>query len=63
MKLKDNISKVSSTFTRKYSTTVKKEVKVVVTSLGGVQFFVTPWFFYPWNYPGKNTGVGSHFFL
>ena len=30
MKIKGNISKFSSTFTRKYNTTVKKEVKVVV---------------------------------
>ena len=28
--------------------------------------FVTPWtarFLCPWNFPGKNTGVGCHFFL
>ena len=25
--------------------------------------FVTSWLLYPWNFPGKNTGVGCHFLL
>ena len=37
-------------------------------SLSAVQLCVTPWtaahqLFCPWNFPGKNTGVGSHSFL
>ena len=27
-------------------------------SLSHVQHFVTPWAFCPWDFPGKNTGVG-----
>ena len=42
-----------------------------VKSLSCVQLFVTPWteertrlrLFRPWDFPGKNTGVGCHAFL
>ena len=42
-----------------------------VKSLSCVQLFVTPWteertrlrLFRPWDFPGKNTGVGCHFLL
>ena len=42
---------------------------VFVLTLGRVRLFVIPWtvarqaLFHPWNFPGKNTGVGYHFFL
>ena len=34
-------------------------------SLSCVRFFVTPWTLArgPWDFPGKNTGVGCHFLL
>ena len=43
-------------------------VKVKVKSLSCVQLFVTPWtvatrLLCPWDFPGKNTGVGCHFLL
>ena len=47
-----------------FSNAWKWEVKV--KSLSRVQFFTTPWtiaFFRPWDFPGKSTGVGCHFFL
>ena len=28
-----------------------------------VSDFATPWLLYPWDFPGKNTGVGCHFLL
>ena len=33
--------------------------------LSRVRLFATPWtkLFCPWNFPGKNTGVGCHFLL
>ena len=31
--------------------------------LSCVQVFVMPWLLCPWNFPGKNTGVGCHFLL
>ena len=38
-----------------------------VKSLSHVQLFATPWtvtrFLNPWDFPGKNTGVGCHFLL
>ena len=42
--------------------------KVKVKSLSRVRLFVTPWtvayqLLHPWNFPGKNTGVGCHFLL
>ena len=41
---------------------------VALWSLSGVQFFVTPWtvaarLLGSWDFPGKNTGVGSHSLL
>ena len=41
-------------------------VKVKVKSLSHVPLFATPWtaayrLFHPWDFPGKNTGVGCHF--
>ena len=35
-------------------------------SLSRLQLFATPWptsLLCPWNFPGKNTGVGCHFLL
>ena len=46
--------------------------KVKVKSLSHVQLFATPWTvayqastrrLHPWDFPGKNTGVGYHFLL
>ena len=42
--------------------------KVKVKSLSRVQLFATPWTviyqaLHPWDFPGKNTGVGCHFLL
>ena len=39
-----------------------------VRVLSHVPLFATPWtaaprWLYPWNFPGKNTGEGCHFFL
>ena len=39
-----------------------------VKSLSCVQLFVTPWtvayqLLHPWDFPGKNSGVGCHFLL
>ena len=34
---------------------------VCVYVLSLVQLFVTPWLLCPWDFPGKNTGVGCHF--
>ena len=28
-----------------------------------IQLFVIPWILCPWDFPGKNTGVGCHFLL
>ena len=48
------------------------KVKVKVKSLSRVRLFVTPWtvayqastrLLRPWDFPGKNTGVGRHFLL
>ena len=40
---------------------------VTAQSLSHVRLFVTPWavtsLLCPWNFPGKNTGVGCHFLL
>ena len=36
------------------------EVEVKVKSLSRVWVFVIPWTLHPWNFPGKNTGVGCH---
>ena len=38
---------------------------VAVQLLSCVQLFVTPWTWLccPWDFPGKNTGVGCHFLL
>ena len=49
-----------------YPTTLLKKVKV--KSLSRVWLFVTPWttptrLLCPWDFPGKNTGVGCHFLL
>ena len=43
-------------------------MKVKVKSLSRVRLFVTPWtvparLLYPWDFPGKITGVGCHFLL
>ena len=44
-------------------------VKVKVKSLSCVRLFATPWTVeptrlrHPWDFPGKNTGVGCHFLL
>ena len=41
-------------------------MKVKVRSLSHVRHFVTPWttrFLCPWDFQGKNTGVGCHFLL
>ena len=43
-------------------------LKVKMKSLSRVQLFVTPWTVAyqalgPWDFPGKNTGVGCHFLL
>ena len=40
-----------------------KAWKEKVKSLSCVRLFVTPWLLSPWNFPGKNTGVGCHFLL
>ena len=44
---------------------LNKNWKMLVTS--HVQLFATPWtptkLLYPWNSPGKNTGVGCHSLL
>ena len=37
--------------------------KVKVKSLSRVRLFATPWTKSPWDFLGKNTGVGCHFFL
>ena len=37
----------------------ESEVKV----LSRVRLFATPWLLRPWDFPGKNTGVGCHFLL
>ena len=42
--------------------------KVKVKSLSRVQLFATPWTviyqaLHPWDFPGKNTGVGCHYLL
>ena len=37
-----------------------------VKSLSCVRLFAIPWtaaFLHPWDFPGKNTGVGCHFLL
>ena len=44
-------------------------MKVKVKSLNGARLFATPWtvactkLLCPWDFPGKSTGVGCHFFL
>ena len=48
---------------------VNGERKVKVKSLSHVQLFATPWtvactrLLWPWDFLGKSTGVGCHFFL
>ena len=42
------------------------KVKVKVKMLSSVRLFATPWttrLLGPWDFPGKNTGVGCHFLL
>ena len=41
-------------------------ISVKVKSLSNVRLFATPWTAWllsPWDFPGKNTGVGCHFLL
>ena len=44
-------------------------MSVVCQSLSHIRLFVTPWtvqparLFCPWDFPGKDTGVGCHFLL
>ena len=43
-------------------------MKVKVKSLSRVRLFATAWtvayqLLHPWDFPGKNTGVGCHFLL
>ena len=47
---------------------VRARVHACAKSLGHVRLFVTPWtvparLLCPWDFPGKNTGVGCHFLL
>ena len=47
---------------------VKIILQSKVKSLSRVQLFVTPWMVAyqapgPWDFPGKNSGVGCHFLL
>ena len=48
---------------------MENSVKVKVKLLSHVRLFVTPWtpkptrLCRPWDFPGKNTGVGCHFLL
>ena len=44
---------------------VQKPVALLCAVLSRVQLFVTPWtrVLSPWNFSGKNAGVGCHFFL
>ena len=43
-------------------------ISYIMKSLSHVQLFATPWtvayrLLLPWDFPGKNTGVGCHFLL
>ena len=43
-------------------------ISYIMKSLSNVQLFATPWtvayrLLLPWDFPGKNTGVGCHFLL
>ena len=54
--------------TREVLTTIWKWKKVKVKSFSHVRLFATPWTPAnqapcPWDFPGKNTGVGCHFLL
>jgi len=61
-------SSSSLAFHMMYSARKLNKWKVKVKSLSCVRLFVTPWtvayqLLHPWDFPGKNTGVGCHFHL
>ena len=63
MKIKTKINKWGLI---KLKSSCTAKVKVKVKLLSHVRFFVTPWttrLLCPWDFPGKNTGVGCHLLL
>jgi len=47
---------------------ISTDLKVKMKSLSHVPLFATPWtvacrLLHPWDFPGKNTGVGCHCLL